>query len=512
VAACAHEIFAPTDGIINNLTVRIGDTAVADIPLVGIVDAHAWRIIANYKQDRLRALTIGGTAWVWLDSQPWHLHRARIAGIGRGISRDPEAEKLLPYVAPTTDWIRLQRRFPVTLMLVDPPSDLKLYGRGRPHDYLPMIWGTATGRILRDLLSALGREIAELHRPGKRARLCLMASLSVALSVAAALALRLDDPWWAAISGFISVQVSRPGSIKRGVLRITGTAVGAALGFFVAPWLAYDHVACAMVLVIVVALAVLGVMLSPHGYAWLFAGITAVMVLLMSLDDPTAALNVAFYRTAEVALGTISALFVALLLGSDDAGAVEREPPGWTDLLGANWPAVLHALRSGIAVALLPFLWSWLQLPDLSQMAITVTAVVAIPSLSDDPLSHGDKIATRGLQRMLGCLFGGLTGLAVLALSITEFLPWLLVLTAGVWVGTHVQASERGVGYAGIQGTVVFIMTLIQGDGPPTSILPGIDRFAAIMCGLAILAVISLVLAPVDRQPSSLARPLSVSD
>jgi len=35
--------------------------------------------------------------------------------------------ELLPYVAPTTDWIRLQRRFPVTLVLVDPPADLTLY-------------------------------------------------------------------------------------------------------------------------------------------------------------------------------------------------------------------------------------------------------------------------------------------------------------------------------------------------------------------------------------------------
>jgi multidrug efflux system membrane fusion protein len=75
----------------------------------------------------LRKFTIGGEAWVWLDSQPWRLHRARIAGIARGISRDPDAEKLLPYVAPTTDWIRLQRRFPVTLTLVDPPPDLNLF-------------------------------------------------------------------------------------------------------------------------------------------------------------------------------------------------------------------------------------------------------------------------------------------------------------------------------------------------------------------------------------------------
>jgi multidrug efflux system membrane fusion protein len=70
---------------------------------------------------------IGGDAWVWVDSEPWQLHRARIAGIARGISRDEGADKLLPYVAPTTDWIRLQRRFPVTLTLVDPPHDLILF-------------------------------------------------------------------------------------------------------------------------------------------------------------------------------------------------------------------------------------------------------------------------------------------------------------------------------------------------------------------------------------------------
>ena len=110
---------APANGTINALSVRVGDTARANEPLIGIVDAHAWRIIANYKQNYIRRFRVGGTAWVWLDSEPWHLHRARIVGIARGISRDPAAEKLLPYVAPTTDWIRLQRRFPVTLVLED---------------------------------------------------------------------------------------------------------------------------------------------------------------------------------------------------------------------------------------------------------------------------------------------------------------------------------------------------------------------------------------------------------
>ena len=121
------EIPSPTDGIVNNLTVPVGDTANVDVPLIGILDAHAWRILANYKQSYLRDLKLGDRVWVWLDSYPWHLLRAHIASVGQGISRDPEAVKLLPYVAPTTDWIRLQRRFPVTILLDGPPPQMKLY-------------------------------------------------------------------------------------------------------------------------------------------------------------------------------------------------------------------------------------------------------------------------------------------------------------------------------------------------------------------------------------------------
>jgi multidrug efflux system membrane fusion protein len=120
-------MFAPVDGSINNLTVRVGDTAVTDRPLIGIVDAAAWRIMANYKQYYLRLFRVGGSAWVWLDAHPWHLYRARIQGIGRGIRRSTEAPELLPYVAPTTDWIRLQRRFPVTLVLEKSVPEGTLY-------------------------------------------------------------------------------------------------------------------------------------------------------------------------------------------------------------------------------------------------------------------------------------------------------------------------------------------------------------------------------------------------
>ena len=121
------QVYAPVNGTINNLTVRVGDTGRADEPLIGIVDANAFRIIANYKQSYIRGFRTGGTAWVWLDSHPWHFYRARIEGVARGISRTDAPAQLLPYVAPTTDWIRLQRRFPVTLTLVAPPPGNVLF-------------------------------------------------------------------------------------------------------------------------------------------------------------------------------------------------------------------------------------------------------------------------------------------------------------------------------------------------------------------------------------------------
>ena len=81
------KLLAPTDGTISNLTLRVGDQAVENTPLIGLVDAHAWRIFANYKESVIRHMQVGHTAWVWLDTYPWHVHRARIQGIARGISR-----------------------------------------------------------------------------------------------------------------------------------------------------------------------------------------------------------------------------------------------------------------------------------------------------------------------------------------------------------------------------------------------------------------------------------------
>jgi uncharacterized membrane protein YccC len=346
-------------------------------------------------------------------------------------------------------------------------------------------------------MAGLRDEIAELDLSGARTLPCAMTAIAVALATTIALTLRVDAPWWAAISAFVSIRATAPASLQRGALRIIGTAIGAMVGLLLCPWLIEDQMALSLALMVVGTFGVLGLQVSGHGYAWLLGAVTAVMVLLGALGDPPSALEIACNRTAEVTIGTGAAILVtALLAAAADTASASSTPPGWSDLLGAQWPSLQHALRAGLAVMLVPLLWRWLELPNLSQTAITAAAVMAVPALSTDEAANQHLITERAMHRLLGCLVGGIAGLACLMLAIESFLPWLLMLMAGLWISAHVQASRRGIGYVGTQGAVVFISTLVQGWGPPASIAPGLDRFAGITGGLLILLAVSWLTAP----------------
>jgi len=119
-------ILAPVSGYVTNLSLRPGDYAKVGVPIIGIVDQWQWRVVANFKEYVAGGLKPGARAWIWLDSHPWRLFPARVFGVGRGIARHQEDGRLLPFVAPTTDWIRLSRRLQVTLTF-DPRPDVPLF-------------------------------------------------------------------------------------------------------------------------------------------------------------------------------------------------------------------------------------------------------------------------------------------------------------------------------------------------------------------------------------------------
>jgi uncharacterized membrane protein YccC len=123
-----------------------------------------------------------------------------------------------------------------------------------------------------------------------------------------------------------------------------------------------------------------------------------------------------------------------------------------------------------------------------------MASVLEVPVLAD--LDSNRMMVQKAMHRLFGCLVGGLTALVLLAIPLADFLPWLVALAAGTWLFAYVQSSSRGIGYLGTQAAVVFIMMLMQGDGPPTSIIPALDRFAGIMIGMTTLFVVCLLLEP----------------
>ena len=112
---------ASVSGFVNNLALRPGAYARTGEALIGIIDGSQWRVVADFKEDVAASVAVGQRVWVWLESDPWHFRPGHVQGVGRGIARSEAPSQLLPYVAPSTDWIRLRRRLQVTILL-DPPA------------------------------------------------------------------------------------------------------------------------------------------------------------------------------------------------------------------------------------------------------------------------------------------------------------------------------------------------------------------------------------------------------
>jgi uncharacterized membrane protein YccC len=80
-------------------------------------------------------------------------------------------------------------------------------------------------------------------------------------------------------------------------------------------------------------------------------------------------------------------------------------------LFGPNRHVLEHALRTGLAVMLVPLVWDWFDLPGLDQMAISVAAVMAVPGLAAKPEQAEAWVRQRARHRIAGCALGGVAGL-----------------------------------------------------------------------------------------------------
>jgi multidrug efflux system membrane fusion protein len=109
---------APFDGYVTNLNISEGQYANIGQAVLTLVDDRNWYVLAYFREDLLDRIRPGMPADVSLLSYPGKRFHGEVQGIGWGLFQENGATVAgLPNVEETLNWVRLNQRFPVRIVL-----------------------------------------------------------------------------------------------------------------------------------------------------------------------------------------------------------------------------------------------------------------------------------------------------------------------------------------------------------------------------------------------------------
>ena len=119
---------APVDGYVTNLNLRLGSQAVANQPILALVDVNSFWVTGFFRENYIEDIRSGDRAIVTLMSYPEKPLEGRVDSLGWGIAQDDGSTgfDLLPNISPTFEWIRLAQRVPVRIHLDPLPEGVEL--------------------------------------------------------------------------------------------------------------------------------------------------------------------------------------------------------------------------------------------------------------------------------------------------------------------------------------------------------------------------------------------------
>ncbi|MGD9363042.1 MAG: HlyD family secretion protein [Desulfobacterales bacterium] len=119
---------APVDGYVTNLNLRLGSQAVANQPIMALVDVNSYWITGFFRENYIEDIRQGDRAIITLMTYPDKPLEGRVDSLGWGIAQQDGSTgyDLLPNISPTFEWIRLAQRVPVRILLDEVPEEIKL--------------------------------------------------------------------------------------------------------------------------------------------------------------------------------------------------------------------------------------------------------------------------------------------------------------------------------------------------------------------------------------------------
>lgn len=124
------EIRAPHDGLVVGLRVATGERLAPGQSLFTLVDSTHWYAQALYLETELSDIAVGACASVYVLSHPKQELRGKVVNIGWGVNSEEvlNLPRGLPYVQKSLNWVHVAQRFPVRILLQNPPEALMRMG------------------------------------------------------------------------------------------------------------------------------------------------------------------------------------------------------------------------------------------------------------------------------------------------------------------------------------------------------------------------------------------------
>jgi multidrug resistance efflux pump len=114
------QVVAPSDGVVTNLQLDIGQLASVGQPALTFIDSRYIWIIANMRENNLEHLAPDVRAEVVLDALPGRVFEARIDSVGWGVAGGTATDGAtgLPTIKPASEWLLPAQNFPVRIEFV----------------------------------------------------------------------------------------------------------------------------------------------------------------------------------------------------------------------------------------------------------------------------------------------------------------------------------------------------------------------------------------------------------
>jgi multidrug resistance efflux pump len=111
-------VLAPTDGIVTNLQLTLGQFAPVGQPVLTFIDARSHWVVASLRENSLEHVKAGAPVEIVFDALPGQIFTGRVESVGWGVDNFNEGQRGgLPTIKNQSGWIRDPQRFPVRITL-----------------------------------------------------------------------------------------------------------------------------------------------------------------------------------------------------------------------------------------------------------------------------------------------------------------------------------------------------------------------------------------------------------